>query len=158
MKTVVIIATKGRPQEVSNLVEALARQSVPADRIIVSACDGGDVARISAAENVEIVLGSPGSSVQRNKGLSLARGQYDVVVFFDDDFIPSRYWIEHAREFFSSHADAASVTGLVLADGAKSGGLRWSGGQSIVDDADRSAQHAGGHYTIRHGRPAYGCN
>lgn len=158
MKTVVIIATKGRPQEVSNLVDALARQTVLPEKIVISACDQTDVAPIRASGNFEIVFGSPGSSVQRNRGLSLARGNYDLVVFFDDDFIPSRYWIEHVQDVFATYPDVTSVTGLVLADGVKSGGIKRSDGQTIVDEADRSRKANSSDYQLKRGQSAYGCN
>jgi glycosyltransferase involved in cell wall biosynthesis len=158
MKTAVIIATKGRPQEVSNLIGALARQTVLPDKIIVSACDHSDTAQMAADKNLEVVFGSPGSSVQRNRGLSLVRGRYDIVVFFDDDFIPSRYWIEHIQAVFARHSDVTAATGTVLIDGVTSGGISWSDGQLIVDKADRSKKTNPDKYGLKRGRSPYGCN
>jgi hypothetical protein len=158
MKTVAIIATKGRPQEVSNLIGALGRQTILPSKIIVSACDQSDTAKIAAVDNLEVVFGSPGSSVQRNRGLSLVRGKCDVIVFFDDDFIPSRYWIEHVQDIFATHPDVVSATGVVLVDGVISGGINWSDGQSIVEKADRSKNASLGNYGLRRGRSPYGCN
>jgi glycosyltransferase involved in cell wall biosynthesis len=158
MKTVVIIATKGRPQEVSNLIGALGRQSVRPDKIVVSACEPSDTAQIAADDNLKIVFGSPGSSVQRNRGLSLVRGKCDVVVFFDDDFVPSRYWIEYVQDVFSNHPDVVSATGVVLVDGVISGGIAWSDGQLRVDEADRSKSTNLGNYGLKRGRSPYGCN
>jgi glycosyltransferase involved in cell wall biosynthesis len=158
MKTVVIVATRGRPQEVSSLVGALTRQTVLPDRIIVSACDHNDIGQIAANKNFEVVFGLPGLTVQRNKGLSLVRGECDIVIFFDDDFIPSRYWIENVQNIFATHPDVTSATGLVLADGVKRGGMQWADGQRIVERADLFKTSDVGNYALERGRSAYGCN
>lgn len=160
LSAVVIIATKGRPQEVSNLLDTLALQTVLPDMIVVSACDPSDIAPSSViAKNVEIIFGPPGSSVQRNRALSLVSGKGDIVIFFDDDFIPSRYWIEHIKTLFSAKPDVACVTGEVLIDGVPIGGLEWSDGQSIVNKADVSKKIvAVDDYQIQNHRFPYGCN
>jgi GT2 family glycosyltransferase len=161
LKTVVIIATKGRPTEVSNLLDALAQQTVLADTIIVSACDRNDIAQSSVvAKNIEVIFGPPGLPAQRNRALSLLRGKSDIVVFFDDDFIPSRYWIEHLQMLFATKSDVIGVTGQVLADGILTGGLKWSDGQSVVSKADSSKRQSAAmkDYQTQDRVSVYGCN
>jgi len=157
--TVVIIATKGRPKEVSRLLDALALQTVPADLIVVSACDQTDIdLSRPRAENVEIVFGSAGLPAQRNRALSRVQGKYDIVIFFDDDFIPSRFWIGRIQALFAARLDVGTVSGQVLVDGVTTGGLQWSEGQSIVDEADISDTMATlRSYRTREDTP-YGCN
>lgn len=76
LKTAVIIATKGRPQELSNLLDMLAQQTVLPDVIIVSACDPRDIGQSNAAaKDVEVIFGSPGLPAQRNRALSQVRGR-----------------------------------------------------------------------------------
>jgi glycosyltransferase involved in cell wall biosynthesis len=161
-RTVVIIATKGRPEEVSKLLDALAGQTVLPDRIVVSACDPGDVSQGSAIkENMEVLFGPPGLPAQRNRALSLVRGTCDIIIFFDDDFIPSRFWIERVQMLMAAQPDVVSVTGKVLADGVKSGGLEWSNGQAIVSDADADLSKkmfTMNGYRMLDDQPAYGCN
>jgi glycosyltransferase involved in cell wall biosynthesis len=138
LRTAVIVATKDRPQEVANLLNALARQTVAPDQIVVSACSQQDIPPGDIiGDNVEVLLGTPGSSVQRNRGLSRVRGKADVIVFFDDDFVPSRYWIEHVRAILATHTDVACVTGQVLLDGVSRGGLAWQDAQALVDKEDQ---------------------
>jgi hypothetical protein len=135
--TVVIIATKGRPEEVSNLLETLARQTIRPNKIVVSACEPNDIAHgLVLPENAEVLFGPPGLPAQRNRALALVRGKCDIVVFFDDDFIPSRYWIEHLQMLFATKSDVVGVTGQVLADGILIGGLERSDGQSVLANAD----------------------
>jgi GT2 family glycosyltransferase len=160
LRTVVIIATKGRPQEVSNLIDRLAQQTVLPDMIIVSACDHNDVPQNGVtAKNFELIFGFPGLPAQRNRALSSAHGRFDIVVFFDDDFIPSRYWIEHTQLLLVAQSDVVSVTGRVLADGVTTGGLEWSEGQAIVENADSFMKMAAtSNYKILDNHSAYGCN
>jgi GT2 family glycosyltransferase len=161
LRTAVIIATKGRPQQVSNLIDTLALQTVLPDMIVVSACDRNDIPQSSVvAKNVKVIFGPPGSSAQRNRALSSVRGKSDIVVFFDDDFIPSRYWIEHIQMLFATESDIVGVTGQVLADGVTIGGLEWSDGQSIVNKADSFKKQMAtmNDYQMQDHRAAYGCN
>src|SRR5689334_16690828 len=109
--TVVIIATKNRPKEVRNLLDLLAMQTVPPDMIIVSACDESDIDRSCIpASNLTVLFGPPGLTAQRNRALSHIEGQYDAVVFFDDDFIPSRFWIQHVHKVLTAQPDVVCVT------------------------------------------------
>lgn len=159
LSAVVIIATKGRPQEVSNLLETLTLQTVVPDLIVVSACDSSDIAQANVtASNVEVLFGPPGLPAQRNRALAAVRGKYDIVIFFDDDFIPSRYWIEQMQMLLAAQPDVACVTGAVLKDGVMTGGLEWSDGQSIVDKADLSKRLTINNYRMKDRHSPYGCN
>jgi glycosyl transferase family 2 len=157
--TVVIIATKGRPEELSNLLELLALQTSRPDAIIISATDDTDVdqSRVSWP-GVLVVYGPSGLTAQRNRALSIVRGKYDIVIFFDDDFVPSRFWIEHVKAFLSAHPDAVGVTGKILRDGVKlSEGLKLAESRSLVDKADASWTGDFGSCTVKRQLP-YGCN
>jgi glycosyltransferase involved in cell wall biosynthesis len=159
LRTAVIVATKDRPQEVANLLNALARQTVAPDQIVVSACSQQDIPPGDIiGDNVEVLLGTPGSSVQRNRGLSRVRGKADVIVFFDDDFVPSRYWIEHVRAILATHTDVACVTGQVLLDGVSRGGLAWQDAQALVDKEDQRRTGTVDDYRVLDHRSPYGCN
>lgn len=159
LKTVVIVATKGRPQEVSNLLDILTQQTVLPDLIVVSACEPADVAALPpGGANVEVVFGPPGLPAQRNRALSKVRAKFDIVIFFDDDFIPSRYWIEGVGTLLTAQPDVACVTGLVLHDGVKTGGLAWSEGHSIVGSKDANVKLTAHPYTVNDRQPPYGCN
>jgi GT2 family glycosyltransferase len=139
LRTAIIIATRSRPQEVSNLLNTLALQTQSPDVIVVSACDHTDIEQGSAgAKNIEVLFGPPGLPAQRNRALSLVHGKYDIIIFFDDDFIPSRFWIERLQLLLVTQSDLVCVTGHVLIDGATTGGLEWSNGQTIVNSADSS--------------------
>ena len=158
--TAAIIATKGRPEEVANLLDALALQTVRPDIIVVSACDQSDIAQSKVgAENVKVVFGSPGLTAQRNRALSSIREECDIVIFFDDDFIPSRFWIERIQILLAMQPDVVCATGQVLIDGVTIGGLSWPDGQSIVDGADCSVKMVTmNDYKMQDHASPYGCN
>jgi glycosyltransferase involved in cell wall biosynthesis len=157
--TAVIVATKGRPRELSNLLDALAAQTVQADLIVVSATDRSDLPPIGNVEsNIKTIFGPSGSSAQRNRALEEVRGKCDIIIFFDDDFIPSRFWIENTERLFAAYADVIGLTGEVLADGARTGGIEWSDGRSIVDKTDASCPKAIRDSRVRDGYSPYGCN
>jgi GT2 family glycosyltransferase len=160
LRTAVIIATRGRPQEVSNLLNTLALQTHLPDVIVVSACDRNDIEEsIVGAKNVEVLFGPPGLPAQRNRALSLVRGKYDIIMFFDDDFIPSRFWIEHLQSLFATQSDLVCVTGHVLIDGITVGALEWSNGQAVVNSADSSRKMlALKDCNMRDDPLPYGCN
>ncbi|WP_448034139.1 glycosyltransferase family 2 protein [Bradyrhizobium liaoningense] len=157
--TAIIVATKGRPQELRNLLNALTEQTVRPDLIVVSACDETDmIPMTSEPSNLRVLFGSPGSSAQRNRALAEVRGRFKIIVFFDDDFVPSRFWIEQAHELFAAQPDVVCATGEVLADGAVNGGLDWAEGRSIVDRLDESRKRDIINCKISNNQPPYGCN
>jgi len=159
LSTAVIIATKGRVQDVSNLLDALELQTVPPELIVISASEQRDVNpdRVSG-KNVEVIFGPPGLTAQRNRALSAIHGKCDVVVFFDDDFIPSRFWIENAGAALAAEPDVVCVTGHVLLDGVMIGGVERSHGQSLVDKADASSGAGSSGHTVKRQDSPYGCN
>src|SRR6185437_9351997 len=101
-RTAIIISTKDRPQDIANLLSALAQQTVRPELIIVSACDRNDIGKsVLSDSNVKVILGTPGSAIQRNRALSAVSGEFDIIVFFDHDFVPSRFWIERIQNFLA---------------------------------------------------------
>jgi glycosyltransferase involved in cell wall biosynthesis len=153
-----IIATKGRATIVRSLAEILRQQTSASDLLIVSACDPADVAGVETANPaVRIVYSKPGLPRQRNAALALVPSSIDVVVFFDDDFIPSRFWLERVRAIFARSSDIVSLTGDVLADGSKTEGIVWNDGVSMVQNADSNPQPADAARVVEPYSPL-GCN
>src|SRR5450759_4282880 len=103
-----IVATKGRAEIVARLVAYLREQTLPLDVFVISACDPSDVTGVAETSSAtRIVFGSAGSSAQRNNGLSALPADIDIVVFLDDDFIPSRFWLARVRDIFVASPDIA---------------------------------------------------
>ena len=153
--TAVIVATRGRPDIVASLVKQLREQTKPPEHIFIVATKADDVASLDQSQKgVTVKIGRQGSTLQRNDGLALAGSQFSYIAFFDDDFVPSRFWLERMEAIFESRPDVAGVTGALLADGTRTAGIRLDDAQSMVThhDAEPEQAHA------LHERFAYGSN
>jgi hypothetical protein len=133
----VVVASKGRPAEIAQLLTALDRQSVRPSAIILSVT-GEDDLPAPLPEAVVRVLGPAGSSAQRNRGLEAVIDRSDVVMFYDDDFLPSRHAIRGIKTFFEAFPQMTGATGFVLKDGVTKGGLTFEEAQQIVDAFDQA--------------------
>jgi hypothetical protein len=159
-RTAIVIATKGRPRAVSRLLQVLERQSLPPSLVVLSATEEGDLAtRFDTWMNVEVIYGTPGSSIQRNRALDSLRDRCDVVLFFDDDFAPSPYWIERAVRVFRANPHVAGVSGRVIRDGAQSAALTWEEADRLIGEADVSeADVSEADGALSEVPDLYGCN
>lgn len=135
----VVIATKGRPQIVARLAARLADQTLPPDHVYVVGASESDIAAIAPRPGFTAFVGRPGSCAQRNDGLDAGAGESDAFVFFDDDFAPSRFWLERLTALFAARPDIVAVNGAVLEDGAKTAGLDPDQAWARVENADRAA-------------------
>jgi GT2 family glycosyltransferase len=89
----------------------------------------------------------------------LIKGNSDLIAFFDDDFVPSQFWMERAHAFLMTYPDVVCLTGRVIMDGAASRGLSWPEGLSCVNKADLSAEpFSAEDCVIRDDETPYGCN
>lgn len=156
-RVAVIIATTGRPEFVPLMAAMLDRQTRRPDRLIFSAVGEADLAPCEASFPVERLYGQRGLTRQRNRGLDRAMGNADVVVFFDDDFIPAATWLERAEQLMCDRPDVACVTGDVVADGINGPGFRFDEGRRIVDAAELADCGYDPAAVRPYGAP-YGCN
>lgn len=137
-KVAVIVPTRGRPRIVRDLIRQLAEQSRPPDHIFVIASAPADVAELEhCRSDLTVHVGRPGSSAQRNDGLRLAGSGFAAIVFFDDDFFPSRFWLERMVRLLEAHPSIDGVTGTVLADGASTAGIDPDEALALVGAHDR---------------------
>ncbi|MDB5059205.1 MAG: hypothetical protein JWO59_2677 [Chloroflexi bacterium] len=122
-RVVVVVASLGRPEELSTLLAHLDNQSVKPSQVILSVTDRAD-APASVGANVEVVVGPKGSSPQRNLGIELAlAGGCDVMVFLDDDYVPTPRALELFCKVLKDRPDVVGVTGTVIADGIRGPGI-----------------------------------
>ncbi|MEH2514083.1 GT2 family glycosyltransferase [Nitrobacteraceae bacterium AZCC 1564] len=153
--TAIIISTRGRPDIVHALVEELDEQSRVPEHIFVIGTSAHDIARLNPEQpNLTALVGREGSSSQRNDGLALAGSRFAYIAFFDDDFVPSRFWIERMEAVFEANPDVAGLTGIVLADGATTAGISLADARALVRarDVDPSGDNG------IHGKLNYGGN
>lgn len=138
MKIYVAIATIGRPETVRQIVQWLGTLERQPDGVIVSTVGEADVAGLlEICPTTEILFGAQGLCRQRNLALSSLRDRADVIVFFDDDFVPRRDYLKNVEQYFQNDSHLVGVTGVLLADGIHNSGYGFSHATEIVSDAPR---------------------
>lgn len=135
MNVAVIVASTNRAEEIGQLLRQLAGQSRKPRAVVLSVTcnedlprDILDIAKESRCPDIGcgqlmIVQGSKGLTSQRNRGLELALPIADVVVFFDDDFLPAKDTILDVEKLFSDNTNIVGATGAVICDGVTRGGI-----------------------------------
>ena len=148
----VVYATYGRPDVLSRTFEAVARQTVRPSSIIVSCTKVADAGTLAGRHDVTVLVGPKGSARQRNRALAALPPSTDVVVFFDDDFVPHPHWIEEVVGIFRTRAVVGAATGHLLADGIKGPGLSLEAAFAAVEGAPAGPTWIAQPYS------PYGCN
>ena len=149
LRIAVGIVTTGRPEVVPEVLAELSRQHRLPDRLLVCHAAPGDVALVPVG-GAELLLSPPGIAAQRNRVLD-AVDDCDVVVFFDDDFLPGPDWLERVETVFLGEPGVAVVTGHLIADGIKGAGIAPSAARAML----RDDQGGDGMVPAPNG---YGCN
>ena len=124
MKIAIAVASIKRSEEIGQLLAQLERQTLPPAQIILSLEQRAD-APAHLPANLEIILGPKGLTSQRNRALDAVRPDCDLVVFFDDDFLPCDDALAGMAGLFATNARIAGATGQVLRDGITHGGLAY---------------------------------
>ena len=151
------VATKGRPEMLNAFLDVLKGQLRAPDRIFVAAPEAADVAGLACGNGVSdaVWIRAPsGLTKQRNAILRAATG-IDVVVFFDDDFLPDSRYLAQIEDVFLGDPDVAMVTGRVIADGILGPGLPLADARKILTvDAQGEARPT----RLADVHNGYGCN
>ncbi len=128
----IILASAGRPQLLDDIASRLMDQTVePVARIV--SVPGEDSLPAGLPPEWTVVTGTKGLAAQRNAGLDALGDGADIVLFFDDDAIVRRDYVEEALAFFATHPEFVGLTGRVLLDGAASRTY----GEVPLEEADR---------------------
>jgi len=155
VRNVVIIATTGRPEILQQGVDWLFRQTRRPDRIVISAVEPDDVKglELSPDRQVEVIFAERGLPRQRNAALRHVGADADIIVFFDDDFVPATDYLEALEKAFIERPSLVGATGRLLADGIKTPGI------SFADAVAMANGHEAPRIIQERALPAlYGCN
>lgn len=154
MRLVVVIPTVGRIGAVERLLAHLESQSRLPDAVVISSPDASHIGTLEARSfPVTSVYGKRGLCAQRNQALDQCQGNFDLITFFDDDFIPADDYLERVEEQFEENADFAVAMGDVVKDGACSAGFSFDEGL-----AELRASRVAGRAKVKDHIGAYGCN
>jgi GT2 family glycosyltransferase len=99
-----------------------------------------------------VFYGPIGLPHQRN--VLLDATDADVVIFFDDDFLPSVDYVAEVEALFAAHPKVVVCTGKLLADGAVGPGIEHSAGLHILEQAGPN----NGSQSMTTTYNGYGCN
>lgn len=167
LKPYVVVATKGRPNDVAVVHSALQGQTVSPERIIFVGTEPNDFGAANsenANANTEFLISErPGLTIQRNVGINRVleiQKNCDnfVIVYFDDDFRPGKNWLKHAVKSFSD-PDIAGITGSIIADGAIGSGISEdTAGKYLRDEMQPDKKHWIAKFHDLEIDSAYGCN
>jgi GT2 family glycosyltransferase len=148
---VVGIPTVGRASILRDTLVALSLQTRPADRTIVCGSKPADIAGAAEIAGVEVVMAEAGLPRQRNALIAAAQDA-DVMVFFDDDFIPDPGYLAAIERHMEQDPTLAVATGRVLADGIGGPGLTLQAAQAAL------AEGMSGPRGVTPVFSGYGCN
>ncbi|MFT4269019.1 MAG: glycosyltransferase [Xenophilus sp.] len=155
LKLAVAIATAGRRDTIAATLGLLARQRRPPDELLICPArpEDFDAACLRGFPAPARVLPGPvGLPAQRNVLLDAVDA--DVVIFFDDDFLPADDYLLEAERLFATRPGIVVATGRVVADGAVGPGIEFEEGARILEAL-------GGNTAPEETRPTYngyGCN
>jgi len=139
MRIGVILASVGRPRELAQWTERLLSQTVAPHLVVYSVTRQEDLPAPGALyPGARVIFGSTGLPSQRNRGIDLARQSCDLLAFFDDDYVASRFALERATDLFAGHPDIAGANGMLLADGINSQGIPFAEALAMVEAHDRA--------------------
>jgi GT2 family glycosyltransferase len=152
------IATRGRAAVLCAMLAELRHQTRPADHVIVCGGAAADVAGVAEQfPEVTLLLGAPGLTRQRNAIVEAALDA-DLLLFFDDDFLPAPSYIAAVEDHMRRHPATMVATGRVLADGINGPGLSVAEGLQILGRSARGGSGGAGPGATRPMFSGYGCN
>ncbi|PTV94942.1 glycosyl transferase family 2 [Rhodobacter aestuarii] len=158
----IVTASLGRPDNLAVLLDRLALQTLLPRQVIFSMESEADAPpEVKMPFLVQRIFGPRGACVQRNRALDIVAPEIELVVFYDDDFVPSRYSLERMAQFFDENPDVGGAEGLVLADGNLGPGITPQEAVRLVDAADAAEDGVGAArpFEILARLPGlYGCN
>jgi GT2 family glycosyltransferase len=153
----VVVASLGRPDVLADLLALLAAQTEPAEDILLSVTGPADLPPgLRERPGLRLLVGPKGSCAQRNTALDQLPDPCDIVIFCDDDYVPSRHFVARVRAFFAANADVVGVSGRLLADGINGPGITAEAARALVAVHDAAAPEPLVPMRDRYG--LYGCN
>ncbi len=158
-KLAVIVASLGRPDNLRVLLERLAVQTRKPDQVLLSLEKPEDASSYEDIPlSVEVIYGPRGLTRQRNRGLNALQPDIDIVLFCDDDYVPSKYTVEGVLNAFDAFPEINGISGRLLADGARGPGIPPARAVAMVDAEDERLGAAPTPTKIGAMNGLYGCN
>lgn len=139
-KLAVVIASKGRPEELGLWVAHMQRQSRQPDLLLWAVTGEADLPKhLAEGDGPMVCISTPGLCAQRNAALRALPADIDLVAFFDDDYVPSSQCLAGVQAFFEASPGVVGASGRLLADGINSCGISVENGLAMIAAHDRDA-------------------
>jgi GT2 family glycosyltransferase len=116
----VVIASKGRPNDVRETIESLRCQTLKPQAVIVVVPSIEDLPSKQWGDEVQYIVGPQGLTTQRNKGIAMIPDTVKYVGCFDDDFELKPDYLERAVAFMNANVSIMGISGRLLANGGVS--------------------------------------
>jgi hypothetical protein len=156
MNIAVAIASRGRPDEIGQVVTLLQAQSLKPHLIILSVVSEADVGGLIHDPSLKIIFGTPGLCAQRNRALDALPNDADLVAFFDDDYLPAPDALRGAASLFENYSTVTGATGILIADGINSAGISHEEALALI--ARHAPEQKDRPQILREQDGLYGCN
>src|ERR1700730_6268868 len=150
----VVIASKGRPDFVSETIENLERQTLKPKEIIIVVPSKEDLPTNRWRDDVRYIVGPLGLTVQRNKGIEAISNTVTYIGFFDDDFELKADYLEQAVAFMNANVSVVGISGRILVDG----GISRDEAKKLIASYKPGANPRGMFYSQGKHHILYGCN
>nr|WP_284314168.1 HlyD family efflux transporter periplasmic adaptor subunit [Labrys miyagiensis] len=120
LKIAIAIATAGRREVLADTVLFMRNQERPPEEFLICRArpEDADVETLRQAHPQLVTVSSP-VGLCRQRNVLMAASNADVMVFFDDDFLPDADFLVEIEKLFHANPDVAIATGCVLADGIR---------------------------------------
>jgi hypothetical protein len=152
LRIVVGIPTVGRAPILCRTLAHLQNQDRLADRVIICGTKAADVEGAQATiPGATVLLAAAGLPRQRNAIIANS-GDADVLVFFDDDFLPANGYLSAVESHMAACDRTVVATGSLLADGINGVGL------SAAEALEMLAHDDPAVFDVRPTFSGYGCN
>ena len=152
LRIAVGVATLSRNEVLVQTLTRLKFQSRQADIIAICAPNALDLegARECCPRIIELV-GPHGLARQRNAIIDAVR-DYDVLIFFDDDFVASPKYLAAVEAVMLAHPDVVMATGRLVADGILGPGIAFAEADRMLRESEQPSMPIEERYN------GYGCN
>lgn len=146
------IPTIGRPAFLAETLRELGRQTRRPDLILVCGTSEADFTGAAEAMPGARLLVSPAGLPRQRNAILRELADMDIVVFFDDDFLPLPTYLEVVERHMTVDPGIVVSTGRVLADGIGGPGLTLAQARAILSQAAIGAD------AVLPTFSGYGCN
>jgi len=150
----IVIASKGRPEDVSEAIESLRRQTLKPEQIIVVVPSIEDLPRSESEDGVQYIVGPHGLTLQRNRGIEAIPSTVRYVGCFDDDFEARADYLEEAVAFMNANVSVMGISGRLLANG----GISREQARDLLANCKPGEDPRGVFFSKGNHHILYGCN